>query len=1209
MKKVLAGRASSAALFLLLSCLGMWGQLYTGSITGTVKDPSGGGVPSASVTITNVATGFSYKAQSDSSGIYTVRNLPPGTYTEKVDVAGFAPFNRPNIVVDVNGNVTLDAQLALSSSSQTVTVAESATPLQSDDATTGQTLNRTAINNLPLVNRNVFDLAFLAPGVTQPPGSTYGNGSQYATNFTSNGSRNDQGDLLLDGVTTTAGENNPGVVKPLYVPPVDAVQEFKVQQSNMSAELAGGTVINVITRSGTNSFHGELWEFFRNNDLDANNFFSNSAGLGQPHLERNDFGGEVGGPIKKNKAFFFFDYAGLRYLQGTTSGTIGVPDAAERAGNFGELCGRAGGSFSGAGVCSAAAGQIYDPFTGVLNASGNGATSRTPIPFDNLATYQSPGNPLSPRTLVGARGNLIDPVSAKLIQAYPLPNVRVGSAAYNPYQNFVGQGANTTNQKSFDIKVDQRFTDFDSLSVRFSHEWQNYQNANFFGNGYDTNTQGPTTDSAYLGVINYTHTISPTTVATVSLGYSHDLNNTAGIAALTPGFNQVTTLGLPAYTLQSGVIAPPSILVYGGYGSENGNGSIGAQGWSVLNYGSETAHLIGSVDHVAGNHEIKVGAELRRYRINFIQAGNPAGLYSFDQFGTASGSANSGGLGGDAMATFLTGYNNNGFSQYEIPPSVATQSYDMAAFVQDNWHVNSRLTLNLGVRYDVVTPRTYRYDNANYFDPAAPSPLGPPYQGALQYVAINGNPRPQFDTYYGAIGPRVGMAYRVGQNMTVRAGYGIFYDPSVMAAAGAGAGGNQGYQAITSGISNVPASPNIPNSFLSNGFPQGILPVTGNSQGTAAELGLGISGAPYRTWNQVPQEQTWSFGVQKEVRFGILLDAEYVGRKGTHLYFGGTNNLDELSAQQANAYRANPAYYNQQVTNPFYKNPLISTTGSIASATVPRWQLLLPYPQYTGVSVSANPAANSIYNALQLRAEKRFSQGIQFLFTYVWSKSMDDSSSAASGLNFLGSGGLTTIQDPNNRAIERSVSSYNLPQVVQFSWTYELPYGRGRMFGSNVKPVVNFILGGWQLNGIYRWDDGFPIGLGFNGNVNLPNYGTQRPNLTGNLQTCGTGNLNQYFCNPGVAVAPAAYTDGNAPRYLTSARAPGTDNLTASFFKSFPLGFREGARIEFRLEAFNVLNRVQFAGPDTTVGNATFGRISAQANAPRQVQLGLKAYF
>jgi len=1209
LKKILVRRALSSALLLLSAGLTVWAQLYTGSITGAVKDASGGNVPTAAVTITNAANGFTFKAVTDDSGIYTVRNLPPGTYTEKVDATGFASFERPNIIVDVNGNVTVNAELRVASAGQTVTVAESASPLQSDDATTGQTLNRTSINNLPLVNRNVFDLAFLAPGVTPPPGRAYGNSAAYATNFTSDGSRNDQGDLLLDGVTTTAGENNPGVVKPLYVPPVDAVEEFKVQQSNMSAEIAAGTVINVVTRSGTNSFHGELWEFFRNNDLDANNFFSNSAGLGQAHLERNDYGGEVGGPIKKNKAFFFFDYAGLRYLQGVTSGKIGVPDSAERNGNFGEVCGRAGGTFNAAGTCSAAAGQLYDPFTGALNASGNGATGRAAIPFDNLATYQSPGNPLSPRRLAAAPGNLIDPVSAKLIQAYPLPNVNVGSGEYSPFQNFIGQGANTTNQKSFDIKVDQRFTDADSLSVRFSHEWQTYQGANFFGNGYDTNTQGPSTDSAYLGVVNYTHTFGPTTVATVSLGYSHDLNATAGIASLTPGFSQVTTLGLPAYTLSSGIIAPPSINVYGGYASENGNGSIGAQGWSILNYGSETAHLIGSVDHVAGNHEIKIGGELRRYRINFIQAGNPAGIYSFDQFGTASGSANSSGIGGDAMATFLTGYNNNGFSQYEIPPSVATQSYDAAAFVQDNWHVNDRLTLNLGVRYDVVTPRTYRFDNANYFDPGAPSPLGSPYTGALEYVGQNGNPRKQFDTYYGGIGPRFGLAYRIGKSTTVRAGYGIFYDPSVMAAAGAGAGGNQGYQAITGGLSNVPGSPNVPNSFLSNGFPQGILPVSGNSAGSTSEIGLAISGAPYRTWNQVPQEQTWSFGVQKQIPFNILLDAEYVGRKGTHLYFGGANNLDILSAQQANAYRANPTFYNQQVASPFYNNPLVSTTGSLNSRTIPQWQLLLPYPQYTNVSVSNNPAANSIYNALQLRAEKRFSKGVQFLFTYVWSKSIDESSSGGAGLNFLGAGGLGSLQDPNNRALERSVSSFNLPQVVQFSWTYELPYGRGRMFGANTNSAVNFVLGGWQLNGIYRWDDGFPVGLGYNASVNLPTYGAQRPNLAGNLTTCGTGNLKQYFCNQSVVRAPTPYQDGNAPRYLTSARVPGTNNITASLFKSFPLGFREGTRIEFRLEAFNVLNRVQFAGPDATFGDATFGTISAQANAPRQVQLGLKAYF
>jgi hypothetical protein len=1209
------------ALFLVLcASITAFGQLYTGTITGVVKDPSGAVVPNAKVTLTDDSKGYTYTATSDNSGIYTARNLPPTTYTARVAMPGFADFVRPGIVLDVDGNVTVNVELQVASSGQRVTVSEASAPLlQTEDSVTGQTLNRTTINDLPLINRQVFDLAFLAPGVTQAPNTTYGNGTVFATNFTSDGSRNAQADILLDGVSATSEEQNTGISKPLYVPPVDAVQEYRVQQSNFSAEIgqSGGTVINVVTRSGTNQFHGELFEFFRNNDLNANTFFANAAGQSQAHSERNDFGGTVGGPIIKNKTFFFFDYNGIRALTGSTSGEAGVPDAAERSGNFGELCSRAGGSFNSAGICSNPAGQIFDPFTGHLDAAGNGDTGRTAIPFNNLATYQSPGNPLSPRQLAPVPGNLIDPVGAKLITYFPFPNLNVGAANYDPYHNWIGEGSVPLNQKSFDIRIDHRFTDLDNLSFRFSHEWNTSLGfgPDYFGNGFSTSTQGPTADTTYLGSINYTHTFSPRTVMTVSFGYAHDYNPTQGSAALIPGFSPVKTLGMPAYIADSGIDQPPAIQLGGPYGCSGFNGCLGGQGWSVLKYASETAHLIGSVDHVAGNHEIKIGGEVRRHRINFLQAGLPAGIYNPDQFGTASGAAAAGGVGGDSLATLLIGYNDGGFSEYEIPPSLATQSFDYGGFVQDNWHVNSRLTLNLGFRYDVELPRTERYNRMNFFDPGATAPItvpGLPLHGALEYVGVDGNPRNQFDTWYGGVGPRFGFAYRIGNNSTVRGGYGIFYDPSDMGAAGAGPGGTQGYQAITNAIVNLPTDPAVPNSFLSNPFPQGILQVTGNSLGTSSELGQAIAGAPYRLWNQIPQEQSWSFGVEHQFPWSLLVDAEYVGRKGTHLYAAGVNNLDLMSPQEANAFRANPALYNSFVSNPFY-GIITDPTSTLSNKTVQYYQLLLPYPQYTAVNASFDPAANSIYNALQLKAEKRFSHGVQFLVTYVWSKSIDDASSGSTGFTFINGGGLGNIpQDPNNLALNRSVSAFNIPQVFQASFVYQLPFGRHQAYGSNLNPILDAFLGGWQVNGIYRWDDGLPLGLGLNGGTSLPGYGPQAPNLNGPLTVCGTGNLNQYFCgsNPSsVLSVPLPYTDGSAPRYLPNDRVPGTNNLTASLFKQFPLGFREGAMAEIRLETFNTLNRVQFAGPDTAIPDPNFGKITAQANSPRQVQIGVKLYF
>jgi hypothetical protein len=376
-------------------------------------------------------------------------------------------------------------------------------------------------------------------------------------------------------------------------------------------------------------------------------------------------------------------------------------------------------------------------------------------------------------------------------------------------------------------------------------------------------------------------------------------------------------------------------------------------------------------------------------------------------------------------------------------------------------------------------------------------------------------------------------------------------------------------------------------------------------------LGQALSGIPLRNLNNVPQEQAWSFDIQQQLPWSMLLDVGYLGRKGTHLYaMGYANQFDALPPGIADALRANPAFYLQQVANPF--QGVIQGSADLSGATISRWKLYVPYPQYSsgttsGISSSFVPWADSIYNAFQVRVEKRFSRGLQFLFSYVFSKSIDDASIASSGYSFLVAGGAVTqsiARDPNNLRLDRSLSSFSIPQVAQFSFLYQLPSG-------GLTGVSRALLGGWQVNGIYRIDNGLPVQLFLCSgcSVSVPTYGNQYPDLLAPLQVAGIGNLNQYFANPQVAVKPAAYSDGNASRVLPNARIPGTDNLTASLFKQFPLGFREGAKMEVRLEAFNALNRVQFAGPDTRVGNATFGKITAQANQPRQVQLGLKLYF
>src|SRR5215469_8160915 len=420
--------------FYLLMLLGALAQaqIYAGSITGLVQDPSGALVPNASVVLTDTDKGLTYTAKTDSSGRYVLRALPPSTYNIRVEAAGFRSEIQAGIVLVVNQNLKLDVALQLGKTSETVEVTGLAPVLSTEDAVTGQNLDRKVINDLPLVGRSVFDLALLTPGVTQPAGSTFGSNTM-ANNFISNGGRNAQADILIDGVSTVGVEQNTAIVNPLYTPSVDAVQEFKVQQSNFTAEVgfSGGTVVNVVTRSGTNDFHGSAYDFLRNDKLNANNFFNNEAGVKIAPVRWNNFGGTLGGPIKKNRTFFFFDYDGTRSSVAHTN-NAGVPSPKERAGDFGELCGYQGGTFDANGMCSNPNGQIWDPYTGVFNSSEGGPDRQNFIPFNNLTTYMSPGNPTiaSLHPIPAVPGNLIDPVAFKMMQWYPLPNLNWGNPAY-----------------------------------------------------------------------------------------------------------------------------------------------------------------------------------------------------------------------------------------------------------------------------------------------------------------------------------------------------------------------------------------------------------------------------------------------------------------------------------------------------------------------------------------------------------------------------------------------------------------------------------------------------------------------------------------------------------------------------------------------------------------------------------------------------------
>ncbi len=1192
---------------LLLISAGAWAQLYTGSVTGVVLDPTQAVIPGVAVQLTDTEKGFTYEAKTDVTGRYLFRNLPPGTYSIRAEAKGFKAYQQGGITIEVNRNATLNIQLELGTTGEIVEVTAQAPLLAAQDAVTGQNLLRAAINNLPLVNRAVFDLAFLAPGVSQPAGSTFGPNNS-PNNFISNGSRNATADIIMDGVSTVNYEQNSGIQMALYTPSVDAIQEFKVQQSNFSAEIgfSGSTILNVVLRSGTNDFHGGVGYFHRNNAFDANNFFNNTNDIPIAPHKWHQYGASFGGPIRRNKTFFFADWEGTRSTSSSTY-TSGVPSAAERAGDFGELCTLRGGTFDPFGQCSVEDGQLWDPYTSVYDPDNGGPVRSSFIPFNDMRTYMSPGNSKLPVGLPMKPGNIIDPVGFKMLQYFPLPNVRVGQDGYDFRNNWIGTGSSKNTNDQLDVKIDHRFTDYIALSGRVSYGTGTWHGANCFGNVADPCTQGPNDGGPKALVLNYTHTLNPKTLLTLSYGVTRSWSFTHGVAEDFPDFDPATTLGLPAYMTASGVKSTPAIYISGYQAASGGGANIGSQPWSFMRYGQEVHHLISSVSRTLDRHELKFGGEWRMHRISFQQAGAPGGVFAYDYNSTSQypwwG-------GGDSMAAVMIGTSADGWGEYEIPLASSTQNHQFAGFVQDNWRVNEKLTLNLGVRYDVDLPRTERFDRMSWVDPDIPTGISAPglssLRGGLRFT--DKNTRSPYDTDYMGLGPRFGLAYRITNNTVLRGGYGIFYSLSKGGAAGSGAGGFSGFDAVTNWQSHYQGDGATPWGFLRDPFGGDVTRPPGRSLGALTYLGLDISG-PIRYWNTRPSEQTWSFGIQHQFPWATVLDVSYVGKKGTHLYFGNAGDMNYLTSAQAADFLKDPGYWNEYVPNPFYEI-ITDPNSSLSGPEVQRNQLIRPHPHFSGLSGNDPPWANSIYHALQARFEKRFSQGVTFLTTYSWQKSIDDSSVAGDGVTWLGGTVDATMQDPNNRRLDRSLSQFDLAHIFQFSYQWELPIGRGKLLGGDLHPVLNAVIGGWQTNGIYRLTGGQPIILTLSGGQSIPTYGDQRPNLTGALKKAGNWTLDQYFADPNVAEKPEPYAIGTAPKTISSVRSPGTNVFSLSLFKNIPLSrLREGMMFQLRLETFNAFNHPQFCAPHSTVGLEDFGKTTCQANSPREVQIGGKLYF
>ncbi len=1144
-------------------------QSFTASVRGVVTDSSHSAIPDAKVNVTDADRNVSQKTVTDASGRYVFTALPPGRYTLDVESAGFNKYSRAAFELQVQQQATIDVELAVGAIATTVSVESSATLLNTTSATLGQVVENKFILSLPLAGRSPLALVALSPGVTP---SNLNPGGQSNTNFTANGNRNSSADVLLDGMSVANVEQNSGITNLEYQPSVDAVQEFKVQTNYFSSEFGntGGAIVNVITKSGTNQLHGVGYEFYRNAALNANSWFSNRAGRAIPDFKRNVYGGTLGGPVVlpkvydgHNKTFFFFDYEG-NHQDSATTRTVSVPTLKERTGDFTDT--------------RAANGQlitIYNPFDTFKNASG--ATLRNPFA----------GNIVPKSTF--------SPIAVKALASYPDPTS--DGNTFTHVNNFFGQGVNQSHGNQIDGKIDHLISDRQRIMSRYSVNWGASIPAVLWSTRLaDPFSNGDSHSRTQNFVIDYTRMQSPSTLITLRYGVLRQASYTDPKSL---GFDQ-TSLGLSPLFLTAGVKMYPNF-------APEGYQFTGQVGYGFIARGDDVNSFTGSVTKIMGGHSLKAGAEARLMRLNYFQPGYPQGNFNFARATTSQDPNKGDTYQGNAIASMLIGWTSGG--QYHIDPPSSSASQYYGWYLQDDWKVTRKLTLNLGVRYDFDVPRTERYNRYSWFDFGAPSPLAgkvpgyPDLKGQFKFA--DANTRRPFDMDLNNVQPRFGFAYAVNDKTAVRGGYGIFYTLSratIKGHTGSGFSTTSNIESSRDGNLTEYAS-------LDNPYPNGLTIPPGNSQGASTFLGLGI-GTESRA-NQNPQYQQWNFSIERALPGNSIVQVNYTGGKGTHLYFGGgVTNHNLLDPQYWPQGRTS---LNSLVSNPFY-GIITNPQSPLSAPTVTYNTLLRPFPQYSGgVSGSSLNIANSIYHGVQFQYEKRFSHGLAILAHYTIAKLIDDSSFSDGNVGWLG--GVTDVQNPLNLRLERAVSAQDIPQRLVTTFSYQLPIGKGKLIGGNWGRGLNMALGGWEVNALMTFSKGFPLNSGsqfreapLQGGI-LWN-GVQRPNLIGDPRMPGSveDRLNNYL-NVNAFSRPLPDTFGTMPRTLPNYRSPGIRNADMAIFKNVALN--EVRYFQLRLEAYNVTNTPTFATPHMTYGASNFGVIDAYAGSrgPREMQVAIKFYF
>ena len=1128
-------------------------QTQTGRIWGTVTDSSGAVVPGATVTATNSGTGLAKTFATDERGRFVFTDLHPGEYQISTEVPGFKRFVRTGIVLHVTDGVEIPIRLELGALTEEVSVTAQTPLLNTATSALGEVVENKMITELPLNGRQTLSLVMLVPGVApnrmmNDPTSPF----NMRNNFSIGGARGDTNELLLDGAPNTLPEGSTGAMTAVAVfPSVDSTQEFKVQSNAYSAEYGrtGGGVINIVTKSGTNAFHGTVYEFLRNSVLDSNNFFNNMNHVPLASFKRNQFGGTIGGPMRipgvyngKNRTFFFFSWESLLERGGSTY-SYSVPTLLERAGDFTQTFDATGKPVT-----------IYDPATTAFNPT---TKTYTRVPFSGNKIPQS----------------RMDPIALKVLSFYPEPNA--AGQAFTHAQNFIKSPTVPLDEHKYDVRIDHQISPKQSFFGRFSFGNYTYTIPNIYGNIADEwSSRWP---SNYRSVsFGSVYSFGPKYL--VDLKYSYNYLY-FGQEPESRGYN-LTQLGLPQYLYDNSQVHIFPRFTFSGYG---------AFGFSQnTQWGRQESHSgLMSLSRISGNHVTKIGGDIRMNRASRFANSRGSSGYAFARDFTqgpnplvASTSA------GNAIASALLGAVSSG--TINIAKNPATQNWYDGIYIQDDWRITQKLTLNLGLRYDLEWPFTERFNNISWFDNTLPSPIAAQvpslnFGGAVTFATPE--KRTPWEVKTKNFAPRVGLAYQITEGTVIRSGYGIFYVPNVYGTSdNTGSGFSQSTAMLTT-IDSV-----TPIGKLSDPFPSGFIPVLGPKGGPGTNIGSSMSWFDRKA--APPYVQQWNLNIQRRIGSTLVVDVAYSGTKGTHIPDRGFA-LNQIQPSQMGPETI------LSVDNPFYG--VITTPGSILAAPkIVKRQLMATYPQYTSNSLTYPLAASSIYHALQLKLIQRFSKNASFLISYTKGKNIDDSSGLMTWLE-----PASAHQNVYNRRADRSISDQDIAQRFVASFNLVLPFGRDGRYGRGWSPVVNGFLGGWQINGILSFQSGIPLSLTTT-NSSYSNNSVLRPNNNGTSAKLDNPTISQWF-DRAVFSQPPNFSFGNVGRNLPDVRGPGQRNLDFSLFKN--IKFAETRYIQFRSEVFNLTNTPEFDNPDTSLQSSTFGRILSQRNRPRQIQFGLKIIF